>query len=436
MRRHGVLTVLLTLALAVSLAASCLSQPGTSPAERRQEAQIKQERLCQFLEERNFGALLINKVRNFSWITAGGDTHIVITSEAMPCHLLLTTDGGKYLIANGSEAPRVMTEQLAGLGYELKFYPWYSDKAEPNRMVEIVQELTEGVRLASDSPFPGAEELSDGEIAQVRIPLTDTEIQRYRWLGRQCAEAVAETCGGDVRWVPPGTAWGRMVPTEGLLGSVGAPTQVRPGMTEYEMETITAHNLRKRGITPTVLLIAADERIFNYRHAIPTEKKLEHYAMINICARKWGLVIATTRFVYFGDMPDDLREKFEKAAYVDAIYLDSTQPGRTAGEILGRARHAYAKVGYPDEWTLHHQGGAIGYNERDWVTFPGCDEVIHARQAFAWNPTLQGAKIEDTILAFDDRVEVLTELPNWPSVEVEIAGKTYRRPVVLERPMP
>jgi len=427
-RRHIATALLLATALVGLLTASCLAQPAITEAQRQQEAQIKETRLRQFLEERKFGALLINKVRNFSWITAGGDTHIVIASESGPCHLLLTTTGGKYLIANGSEAPRVMTEQLAGLGYELKFYPWYSDKSTPNKMVQIVQELTKGMRLASDSPFPGAVELPDAEISNVRIPLTDTEIERYRWLGQQCAAAVAETCGAPV----PSVA-GLLPPPGYGIGTLVGSARISPGMTEYAMETLTAWNLRKRGITPTVLLIAADERILNYRHAIPTDKKLERYAMINICARKWGLVIAATRFVYFGKMPDDLRAKFEKAAYVDAVYQDSTRPGRTAGEILKRAEQAYAKVGYPDEWMLHHQGGAIGYNERDWVTYPGCPEVVHERQAFAWNPTLQGTKVEDTIVAFSDRVEVLTDLPNWPSVEVKVAGKTYRRPVCLER---
>ncbi len=371
-----------------------------------EEVATKEARVRQWLGDNNYGAMLISQLRNFSWITGGGDTHIVITSEGTPCCLLLRADGPKYLIANGSEAPRLMEEQLDGLGYELKFHRWWTDKAEPNRVHQIVKELTQGVQLCSDAAFPDAEVIPDAQIAtELRIPLTDSEIKKYRWLGRGCAEAVAETC-----------------------------RQVRPGMSEEEMENITSDSLMKRGIRPTVLLIAADERIMKYRHAIPAGAKLRNYAMINICARRWGLVIATTRFVYFGQMPDDLRQKFEKAAYMDGVYMDSTQPGRTADEILRRAQRGYAQVGYPDEWMLHHQGGAIGYAERDWVTYPGCAEMVHAGQAFAWNPTLQGAKIEDTILCTGTGVEVLTDSPgDWPMIEVEVAGRTYKRPGVLER---
>jgi len=47
----------------------------------------------------------------------------------------------------------------------------------------------------------------------------------------------------------------------------------------------------------------------------------------------------------------------------------------------------------------------------------------------AWNPSLSGAKIEDTfVIHSDGTLENLTFDPNWPSVEV--AGRL--RPVPLE----
>jgi Xaa-Pro aminopeptidase len=47
----------------------------------------------------------------------------------------------------------------------------------------------------------------------------------------------------------------------------------------------------------------------------------------------------------------------------------------------------------------------------------------------AWNPSLPGMKIEDTILRTDDGLEVLTADPAWPTVEV--AGRP--RPAVSVR---
>ena len=47
--------------------------------------------------------------------------------------------------------------------------------------------------------------------------------------------------------------------------------------------------------------------------------------------------------------------------------------------------------------------------------------------AVAWNPSLPGAKAEDTFLITRDGLENLTSDPNWPTVEVE--GR--RRPDLL-----
>ncbi|MBI3405610.1 MAG: hypothetical protein HY046_09155, partial [Acidobacteria bacterium] len=67
---------------------------------------------------------------------------------------------------------------------------------------------------------------------------------------------------------------------------------------------------------------------------------------------------------------------------------------------------------------------------------PGSMNVIHERQAFAWNPTVMGAKVEDTILVFADHVENLTETPGWPVITTTIDGKTYHSPDILIRTAP
>ena len=77
---------------------------------------------------------------------------------------------------------------------------------------------------------------------------------------------------------------------------------------------------------------------------------------------------------------------------------------------------AYAAAGFPGEELKHHQGGAIGYRAREWVAHPKSQEAVQARQAFAWNPTIEGTKVEDTALVIDDRLEMLTTSPEWPTI--------------------
>ena len=82
---------------------------------------------------------------------------------------------------------------------------------------------------------------------------------------------------------------------------------------------------------------------------------------------------------------------------------------------------------------LHHQGGAIGYAEREWIAFPGSKEVVHNRQAFAWNPIVQGALSFDTFILKDGRLENIGYLPDWPQIHVDVNGQDSTLPDILVR---
>ena len=56
-------------------------------------------------------------------------------------------------------------------------------------------------------------------------------------------------------------------------------------------------------------------------------------------------------------------------------------------------------------------------------------DVVQAGQAFAWNPTAPGAKVEDTVVMHDSGIEVLTVDPRWPTLDV--GGRP--RPIELVR---
>ena len=182
---------------------------------------------------------------------------------------------------------------------------------------------------------------------------------------------------------------------------------------------------------PSVYLTAVDDRIRSYKHAVPREGVLERFGMLNFCARCWGLSVSMTRFVYFGAMPSELEEKFDAVAQVNAKLLAATREGRTADELFSVAKQAYAYAGHAGEEAMHHQGGAAGYLEREWVARPGGKEVCGKQQAFAWNPTVGGGKVEDTVLLRGGSIEVITRTPELPSVETEADGARYYSAGVL-----
>ncbi len=355
----------------------------------------KQKRIQALLAERKLDALLLPRVSSFAWVTCGAASY-VNTASTEGAAAVLITPSGRYLMTNNIEATRLeQEEKLAAQGWEFRTTRWH----EPQ---DALAALTRGLKLGADGPYPGATDLS-AELAHLRATLTPEEGERFRALGRLCAEAMA-----------------------------GAARAVRPGATEYQIAAHLAREAESRGVQATVNLIATDARIFAFRHPLPTDKKLERYAMLVLCGRRWGLVCSVTRFVHFGRLPEDLRRKAEAVARIDAIFIAATRPGASLGDIFRRATAAYAETGFADEWRLHHQGGPAGYEPREYVATPGSPEIVAAGQAYAWNPSITGTKSEDTILVAENGNEILTAMSGWPTLPVMAEGQRIPRPAILE----
>jgi len=290
-----------------------------------------------------------------------------------------------------------MQEQgLAEQGWESQVSPWFEGNIQ-------IASLTRGMKLGVDASFPDALDLSH-EVVSLRSQLTPEEGNRYRELGKLCAR--------------------------GMRQAIDA---VRPGMSEYEIAGALAQSVESKGVQAVVNLIATDERIFSYRHPLPTDKKLRHYAMLVLCGRKWGLICSVTRLVHFGVLPNEIRHKSEAVARIDAEMIAATRPGRTLGDVFSKAQSVYAETGHPDEWQLHHQGGSAGYAPREVTATPGSPEPILIGQAFAWNPSITGAKSEDTILVGKGSNEIITEMAGWPNIEIQVGEQIIKRPAILEK---
>ncbi|MCA1557544.1 MAG: aminopeptidase P family protein, partial [Acidobacteria bacterium] len=119
------------------------------------------------------------------------------------------------------------------------------------------------------------------------------------------------------------------------------------------------------------------------------------------------------------------------AAKVNAQILDATRPGATGAELYNVAARAYLEEGFEGEQHLHHQGGATGYRTRDWVAHPLSEERVQLHQAFAWNPSITGTKVEETAIVEGSGIEAITSTPGWPHITVQAGGREYSSPDVL-----
>ena len=88
--------------------------------------------------------------------------------------------------------------------------------------------------------------------------------------------------------------------------------------------------------------------------------------------------------------------------------------------------HAHANR--PDAIREHHQGGITGYLAREIVATPLTATELETGMAFAFNPSFQGVKLEDTFVLTPNGLENMTIDPNWPAATVQ--GRI--RPLWLE----
>jgi Xaa-Pro dipeptidase len=328
------------------------------------------ERLRSLMERRALGALLLRRHANFAWYTGGADSRVDHASPLGAADIVVTRDR-EWVLTNTIEAPRMRTEQTPHL--EVVEYPWQDD-SEP-----ALRELVGDRPLGADVALPGSTHV-EGEVAVLRRVLDADAIDRIRSVGRDAAAAMAE-----------------------------AVASVAPGQSEDEAAAALAGSCRQRGLSSSVLLVGADERIARYRHPLPAGATIERRAMLATSAERWGLYANVTRFVYFEDPDDELRRRHQACDEILArMREEATLPGGTVAEAFGLCRGFYADAGFPDEWRNHHQGGMTGYASREVIATPSSRDVIEAGQAFAWNPSVRGAKAEETFVLLDSGAEVLT----------------------------
>lgn len=365
------------------------------------EIEIKTSRIIEVLEQNKIDGVLLNAQHNFAWITAGGSNGIDLSRENGVASILVTRAGGRYLIANNIERARVITEEIDEDHFEAVEFTWQNEKCGIITALSLAREIA-GEAIATDIPmFAGADTI-ENKIAPCRYSLTRAEIERSRSLGtdasRAMDDAISSICLGDT-------------------------------------EAMIAENLRSKlagfGITSVVTLAASDERIGLFRHPVPTEKVCKDTLLLVTCAKRHGLILSLSRMIHRGKVSDDLMKKTEAAAYVNASLLDATREGMAGNALYEIAASSYKRVGYADEINLHHQGGAAGYRTREWVIHPDSRDEIVTDQLFAWNPSITGTKVEETVISTPSGIETLTRSGHFPVIETVINARTYYSPGVL-----
>lgn len=376
----------------------------TLSQQRNAEIEQKLSWMRKALYETHATGLRLRGIDWFSWATAGGSNMVLLAAETGVAEVLVTLDGA-WILTDEIEAQRLQDEEIpAGSAYQFAVNPW----TEIDIREAFVRETTQGGRIISDLPLMT---LNDRPIlAETSLPNTlvnrkrsflPSEIDRYRQIGKLASAAMTEVL-----------------------------TQARPDWTEVQLAGAGAAALWTRGLHPALTLAAGEQRLQKYRHTLPKQEKIGRAAMLVFCARGFGLYANLTRFVYFDRLSETEASLHHQVREIEAAALNQCRVETPLDQIYLTLQQAYEQHGYPNAIREHHQGGTTGYLSREVIATPTTSDRLAANTAMAWNPSLSGAKIEDTFLLHeDDHLENLTLDPNWNSIEVH----QQQRPLPLER---
>ncbi|MDQ0868083.1 Xaa-Pro aminopeptidase [Arthrobacter sp. V1I9] len=346
-----------------------------APASPEDRA-IKRRRVLDILDAKDQASLLLTTHTALTWYLDGSRVHISLAGD--PIAAVLVDHDGDHLVTFNNEAGRIAAEELPS-GVSLHSVPWYGN----------LHEAAAAVGTAGNDAAPLAEAAVVAELRAARQQLLPAESARYARLSADVAAIMTDVL-----------------------------STARPETTEFELVSALAARVVAAGAEPLVLLCNGSSRS-DFRHPLATHSPLGRRAMAVVCARRDGLVANITRWVRFDAGTPEERDAEARIAAVEADIFDATVPGARLNRIFNEIQAAYTRHGFgAEQWEQHHQGGPAGYAGRDPRVTAAATDAVVVNQAFTWNPSGPGVKIEDTVQLTESGLQVLTVDPRWPSTTV------------------
>jgi Xaa-Pro dipeptidase len=369
--------------------------PSEQAADRRADLDHKHGRIAGLLQEVRCDGLLVLDPDNFAWLTAGAAARGVLDPDALPA--LYYSADQRWLIASNVDSQRLFDEELDGLGFQLKQWPWHRGR-EP-----LLADLCHGRTVACDQPREGLEPVR-GQLWRLRRALTPYERACLRAVGVIVSHAIEATC-----------------------------RNIAPNETERQAAGQLHHRLVHRGAQPVLVEVAADGRARRYRQRGYTAVPIQHSCVMTVTARKYGLCVTASRSLCFGDPEPAFRQEHAAACKVSATYVASSWPDAMPRQILATGRHVYQVSGFEHEWRLSPQGYITGRAPVELPLTPQTEELLQTDWPVTWHASVGAACSCDTFLITNDGPAAVTPTEVWPLKRIRVQGAEFLLPDLLVR---
>jgi Xaa-Pro dipeptidase len=365
----------------------------STPADRRSDIDVKHQRIAILLRDAGCDGLLVLRPENFAWLTSGSPPRGVLDPAARPA--LYFSQEGRWLLCSNTDTQRLFDEEIDGLGFQLKEWPWHWGRSQ------LLADLPG--RRASDEPLEECQLLVE-PLAQLRRALSPYEVACYRALGQILSHALEAT--------------GRTITR---------------GETEREVAGQLSHRLLHRGAQPVQIAIAADGRSRLYRQPAFTAAPIAQFCVLSATARKYGMYARASRSIAFGEGDAVFRKDHDKACRVSATYVASSWPDSVPRAILASGQRIYQHVQAESEFYLCPQGHVIGRLPVELTFTPQVEELLQNNWPVCWHASVGAAASCDTFLITEEGPRAITAAEAWPLKRIKIQGAEFVRPDLLVR---
>ncbi len=369
----------------------------STPADRRSDIEAKHQRVTALLREKGCDGFLVLRPENFAWLTAGSPPRGVLDVDAQPA--LFFSQEGRWLLCSNADSQRIFDEEIDGLGFQLKEWPWHWGRAP--LLADVLQ--VQGKKFACDQPIEDCQPLG-ADLARLRRTLSPYEVACYRALGETLSHALEAT--------------GRTMNSD---------------ETEREVAGQIAHRLLRHGAQPVQISVAADGRSRVYRQTAYTAMPIRKSCVMSATARKYGLCVRASRSIVFGEPDPQFRKEHDAACKVSATYVASSWPESVPRAILESGQRIYQLAGAEAEFYAAPQGHIIGRLPVELNFTPHVEELLQANWAVCWHASVGAALSCDTFVILEEGPKAMTTTDRWPYKHIRIHGAEFVRPDLLVR---
>jgi Xaa-Pro aminopeptidase len=362
---------------------------------RREDIDLKQAKIARLLADAQCEAVLLLERPNVRWFTSGAAERGVYHAEE--CPVLFVNSNQRWVICSSVDTQRLFDEELDGLGFQVKEWP---STMLPE---QFLTELCAGRTMATDRSFREFKRVGT-YLEQERRRLSRFEQERLRELGSLLVHAIEATA-----------------------------RHLQPGDREEEVAGHLAHRLLKRGAEPIALSITAEDRARTYRRTGFTSAQIEKRCLLQATAGKFGLFATASRTVCLGPPDETVKQEFEFASRLQAVWLASTKPGDRPAALYETARPLLRRTPFEHESRLSSPGWWTGRLPSEALFTPGGQERFADRQAVVWQARIGGMAVCETRLVTENAIIPLTAVEDWPFRRYVIQGERFDLPDLLIR---